>query len=98
MYELLIREWLDEMTSAFSRLRLMRTLCAEGGEEIATNLNIPGAREIHLWCSNGISIEKIADALGVDYEVEDFDEKQERHSFYYKGFKVFGLVDKKEER
>lgn len=97
MYELLIREWLDEMTSAFSRLRLMRTLCAEGGEEIATNLNIPGAREIHLWCESGISIERIADALGLPCETEEFDDKQVRQSFYYKGFKVFALVDKKEE-
>ena len=97
MDALLIREWLDEMTSAFSRLRLMRTLCAEGGEEIATNLNIPGAREIHLWCSNGISIERIADALGLPCETEEFDDRHVHKSFYYKGFKVFALVDKKEE-
>ena len=97
MDALLIREWLGEMTSAFSRLRLMRTLCAEGGEEIATNLNIPGDRKIHLWCASGISIERIADALGLPCETEEFDDKQVCKSFYYQGFKVFALVDKKEE-
>lgn len=93
----ILEAWLNDMIYFWSRSRLVRTLCDDGGNEIATNLKIPAEKELHIWCAPGYSIEGMAEILGLPCNKEGFDDLLDKHSFKYKDFTIYGLVNKKEE-
>lgn len=48
-----------------------------------------GYKEIHIY-----HIDELAKALDLECEVDDFNENNNRHYFWYKGYKFFGLEAK----
>ena len=96
MDKTLIEKWLDKQIEYWYAGRLIRTLCFGGGSEFTTNLNINSNMEIHLCGDGSVTVKDIADILGVECKEESFNGDSYKQSFTYKGFLVFGLVDKEE--
>ena len=88
-----IYSWMNQQIKAY---KIQDKELQFGDDDIYDVICIAGhysEKEIHVY-----KIRKLAELIGVECEVEPFNEDMDTHYFWYKGYKFFGLVNKEEKK
>lgn len=96
----LVIAWMDKLIEAWYQMRMMRTLCDGGGNEYVSYIGLSADMEIHLdfgMESDKEEITNMASYVGAEIVVDDSDDRFNRYSFMYRGFKFFALDGKETE-
>lgn len=82
-----IKEWLDKQIAWRNEGISIKDFNSQIG---VIDSNFVQEKDIHLW-----KADIVADILGVELQREEFNEEYDQLYFMYKGYKVYGLRERK---
>lgn len=96
MRQEVMKSWLDALIDEWYRMRTLRTLSENCGDEFCTCLGFYYEMHFHLDSIgyDRTRMKELAAAVGKEIDVTDFDNKTDEIFFWYRGFKFFALDGK----